>query len=157
MQMKVLCFLFLISAGVHAQSVGEIAFDPKRDDPRFKMCNANWVWQGYQLKTKMDETPLLVAREFKSQFQTRDEWKNESGLIRVRFLVNCNGQTDRFRLLELDFDLNEKKFSESLSAHVLNIAKSIQWPTRRANQQTVDYYHHFSIRIVDGELVDIVQ
>ncbi|MEJ0029443.1 MAG: hypothetical protein WDO15_03330 [Bacteroidota bacterium] len=155
--MKVSCFLFFIATAAHAQAVGEIPFDAKRDDPKFKMCNANWVWQGYQLKTKMDETPLLVAREFKSQFQAKDEWKNESGLIRVRFLVNCNGQADRFRLLELDFDLNERKFSESLSAHVLNISKGIQWPSRRARQQTVDYYHHFSIRIVNGQLVDIIQ
>lgn len=157
--MKVSCFLFLIATTttVHAQAVGAIEFDPKRDNASFKMCNAGWVWQGYQLKTKMDETPLLVAREFKSQFQSKEEWKNESGLIRIRFLVNCNGQADRFRLLETDFDLNEKKFSESLSAHVLAIAKSIQWPSRRAQQQTVDYYHHFSIRIANGQLVDIIQ
>lgn len=155
--MKVLCFLFLIGTAASAQTVGEIPFDPKRDDPKFKMCNASWVWQGYQLKTKMDETPLLVAREFKTQFQTKDEWKNESGIIRIRFLVNCNGEADRFRLLEVDFDINEKKFSESLSAHVLSIAKSIQWPSRRAQQQTVDYYHHISIRIVNGQLVDIIQ
>jgi hypothetical protein len=156
-RMKVLCFLFLVTGAAHAQAIGAIEFDPKRDDAKFKMCNAGWVWQGYQLKTKMDETPLVVLREFKSQFQPKDEWKNESGLIRIRFLVNCNGQVDRFRLLELDFDLNEKKFSESLSTHVLAIARSMHWPTRRAQQQTVDYYHHFSVRIVDGQLVDIIQ
>lgn len=155
--MRVLVFLFLASGAAYAQGVGDIPFDAKTDNPKFHLCNPQWVWQGYHLKTKMDETPLLVAREFKSQFQTRDEWKNESGLIRIRFLVNCQGQADRFRLLEMDFDLNGKKFSESLSAHVLNIAKNIQWPARRANQQTVDYYHHFSIRIVEGQLVDIIQ
>ncbi|MEI9918761.1 MAG: hypothetical protein WDO14_08155 [Bacteroidota bacterium] len=157
MKTLVSVFFVLLTYATKAQAVGEIPFDPKRDDPKFQMCNPNWVWQGYQLKTKMDETPLLVAREFKSQFRTKDEWKNESGIIRVRFLVNCNGQSDRFRLLGLDFDLNEKKFSETLSAHVLSIAKNIQWPSRRVQQQTVDYYHHFSIRIVNGQLVDIIQ
>lgn len=155
--MRILALAVFINIAAHSQNVGDIAFDPTKDNPKFQLCNPQWVWQGYQLKTKMDETPLLVAREFKNQFQTKDEWKSESGLIRVRFLVNCQGQADRFRLLELDFDLKEKKFSESLSAHVLNIAKTIQWPARRANQQTVDYYHHFSIRIVDGQLIDIIQ
>jgi hypothetical protein len=155
--MRVLVFLFFTYGVALAQNVGDIPFDAKRDNPKFQLCNPSRVWQGYQLKTKMDETPLLVAREFKTQFQTRDEWRNESGFIRVRFLVNCQGQSDRFRLLELDFDLKEKKFSETLSLHVLSIAKSIQWPARRANQQTVDYYHHFSIRIVDGQLADIIQ
>jgi hypothetical protein len=155
--MRVLVFLFCLCGVARAQNVGDIPFDAKKDDPKFQLCNPSWVWQGYQLKTKMDETPLLVTREFKSQFRSKDEWKNESGLIRVRFLVNCNGQADRFRLLGLDFDLREKNFSESLAAHVLSIAKSIQWPARRANQQTVDYYHHFSIRIVEGQLADIIQ
>jgi hypothetical protein len=155
--MRVLVFLFLVCGVARAQNVGDIPFDARKDDSKFQLCNPSRIWQGYQLKTKMDETPLLVAREFKTQFQSKDEWKNESGLIRVRFLVNCQGQADRFRLLALDFDLEEKKFSESLSAHVLNIAKSIQWPARRAYQQTVDYYHHFSIRIIDGQLVDIIQ
>ena len=155
--MRVLVFLFCIWGAARAQNVGDIAFDAKKDNPKFQLCNPSAVWQGYQLKTKMDETPLLVAREFKTQFQTKDEWKGESGFIRIRFLVNCQGQADRFRLLEFDFDLKEKKFSETLSAHILRIAKSIQWPARRANQQTVDYYHHFSIRIHDGQLVDIIQ
>lgn len=155
--MRVLVFLFCVGTAAYAQNVGDIPFDPKTDNPRFQLCNPRWVWQGYQLKTKMDETPLLVAREFKAQFKSKDEWKNESGLIRVRFIVNCQGQSDRFRLLELDFDLKDKKFNESLTAHVLNIARSIQWPARRAQQQTVDYYHHFSIRIVDGQLIDIIQ
>jgi hypothetical protein len=155
--MRVLVFLFCITGVARAQNVGDIPFDAKTDNPKFQLCNSSWVWQGYQLKTNMDETPLLVAREFKTQFQTKDEWKNESGLIRIRFVVNCQGQADRFRLLELDPDLKEKKFSEALSAHVLRIAKNIQWPARRAQQQTVDYYHHFSIRIVEGQLVDVIQ
>jgi hypothetical protein len=76
--------------------------------------------------------------------------------MRVRFVVNCNGKADRFRLLETTFDLREKTFSESLRAHVLEIARSIPWPVRRARQQTVDYYHYFSLRIVDGQVKDII-
>ena len=105
----------------------------------------------------MDETPIVVAREFKTRFQTKDEWKNERGIIRVRFIVNCQGVADRFRLLELDFDLKEKKFNDGLKAHVLMIAKGIQWPARRAQQQTVDYYHYFSIRVIDGQITDVIQ
>jgi hypothetical protein len=40
---------------------------------------------------------------------------------------------------------------------VLSIAKGIQWPVRRAGQQTADYYHHFSVWIINGQLTDIVQ
>jgi hypothetical protein len=152
-----LVLLIFINIAALAQSVGDIAFDPTTDNPKFQLCKPDWVWQTYWLKTRMDETPLLVDKEFKTRFKSQDDWENESGLIRIRFIVNCQGVADRYRLLELDPDLNEKKFSESLRAHVLSIAKGIQWPTRRAQNQTVDYYHYFTIRIANGQLVDIIQ
>jgi len=152
-------FLVLIffNVAAFAQNVGDISFDPKTDDPKFQVCNPKQVWQGYQLKSKQDETSLMVAREFRTKYKTNPAWKNENGLIRIRFMVNCSGAADRFRLLELDFDLKEKQFNNDLRAHILSIAKNIPWPTRRAYNQTVDYYHHVSVRIVNGELNDIVQ
>lgn len=153
---RALLFILLINFAASAQSVGDIAFDARTDDPKFQLCNPEWVWQGYQLKTKMDETPLVVSKELKSKYQPRDSWKNESGIIRVRFIVNCSGVADRFRLLELGFDLKERQFNEGLKAHVLKIAKEIQWPVRRAHQQTVDYYYNFAIRITNGQLTDII-
>jgi hypothetical protein len=105
----------------------------------------------------MDETPVSVDWELRSKFTAAPEWKNENGILRIRFVVNCNGKSDRFRVLGLGFDLKEKEFNEGLEAHVVNIAKGIQWPVRRAKQQTVDYYHYFSVRIVNGQLKDVIQ
>lgn len=157
MRVDLLTILILISIDVAAQNIGDISFDAKTDDPNFTVCNPSRVLQTYELKTKMDETPLAVQREFRAKFVPKDEWKYESGIIRIRFLVNCSGKADRFRLLELDFDIHQKQFSESLRAHVVQVAKSMQWPTRRAWNQTVDYYHYFSIKIVDGQLADVIQ
>jgi hypothetical protein len=154
---RALILILFLSRSAFAQNVGDISFDPKTDDPKFQVCNPKQIWQGYQLKSDKDETSIMVAREFRSKFKTNATWKNENGLIRVRFMVNCAGVADRFRLLGLDFDLKEKQFSNDLSAHVLGIAKSISWPSRRAYNQTVDYYHHVSVRIVNGELSDVVQ
>ncbi|HZY77985.1 MAG TPA: hypothetical protein VFE50_00585 [Cyclobacteriaceae bacterium] len=146
-----------MNVAAFAQNVGDISFDPKTDDPNFKLCNPEWVLQTYMLKSIADETPLLVDREIRTKFTPRDEWKTENGIVTVRFVVNCNGQADRFRLTEMTFELEEKKFQESLRTHILEIAKSIQWPARRARQQTADYYHYFNLRIVDGQVKDIIQ
>jgi hypothetical protein len=154
---RLLILMSFINVAAIAQNIGDIAFNPHTDDPKFQLCNPLAVWQGYYLKTKMDETAVGVAREIRSKFKSNDAWLNESGIIRVRFVVNCSGVADRFRALGLGFDLQEKQFSESLRSHILAIAKSIQWPMRRANDQTVDYYHYFSLRISNGQLTDIIQ
>lgn len=149
--------VFLINVAALAQSgVGDIAFDPKQDDPKFQLCNPKYIWQGHYLKYKEDETSLMVANAFRTQYQYNEVWSKDSGLIRIRFIVNCNGAADRFRILEVDQDMKPTQFTKELKAHLLAITKSIQWPARRAHQQTVDYYHHISIRIHNGE-IDIVQ
>lgn len=153
--LSIICVL--VNVAVSGQSIGDIPFDSTTDNPKFQLCNPNWVWQGYQLKTMMDETVLSVEREFKAKFVAMPSWKDVNSIIRIRFLVNCNGQADRFRLLTLGFDLKEKQLSDDLRAHVLKIAKEIQWPVRRAQQQTVDYYHYFSIRVTDGQLKEVIQ
>lgn len=155
--MRACIFAMIIGVPALAQTVGNIPFDQKTDDASFQLCNSNWVWQGYQLKTMADETSLAVDREFKSKFTPAPEWKDQSGIIRIRFIVNCNGKSDRFRLLCMGSDMKEKQFNEDLKAHVIKISKQIQWPVRRAQQQTVDYYHYFSIRIVDGQLKEVLQ
>ncbi|HMJ69925.1 MAG TPA: hypothetical protein VK508_13565 [Cyclobacteriaceae bacterium] len=155
--MRVVFFFCLTSTAAFSQSVGDISFDPKTDNPKFQLCNPDWVWQSYSLKTMMDETSITVAREIRSKFISKPEWKEENGIIRIRFIVNCNGAADRFRALALDFDLKEKQLSAALTEHVLQIAKEVRWPARRARQQTVDYYHYFSVRIVDGQLIDVMQ
>jgi hypothetical protein len=150
-------FFCFTSLTAFSQSVGDIAFDPKTDDPKFQLCNPDWVWQSYSLKTMMDETSITVAREIRSKFISKPGWEGESGIIRIRFIVNCNGVADRFRALTLDLALKEKPFSNDLTEHLIQIAKEVQWPVRRARQQTVDYYHYFSVRIVDGRLNDVLQ
>lgn len=112
----------------------------------------------------MDETAKAVSKELTSKYTYRDEWKNETGLIRVRFLVNCHGMSDRFRALGLDSDIKEKELSKSLTAHVIQLAKEFAWPVRRsqssnkdAQTQTVDYYHFIVFNIKDGKLIEIVQ
>jgi hypothetical protein len=146
-----------INVAASAQSVGDIAFDPKTDDPKFQLCNNNWVWQGYELKTKMDETALTVDRDFRSKFKSQPQWSEQNAIVRVRFIVNCHGIADRFRILPLDFNLKPVEMDDALRTHILTIAKEIQWPTRRAQSQTVDYYHYFSIRITKGNLTDVIQ
>jgi len=152
-----LFFLIFCAVAASAQSVGGISFDANTDDPAFKLCNPDNVLQIYHLKTNMDETPIMVEKEFRAKFKSQDAWKNENALIRIRFVVNCSGTADRFRLLTLSPDLKEQPINKDLEAHILSIAKSISWPARRAWQQTVDYYQHFSVWIVNGELSDIVQ
>lgn len=154
--MRSLVLVILINVAAHAQNVGDIAFDPKTDDPKFQLCNPDKVWQSYHLKSKQDETSIMVRKAFATKYKYNEVWAKDSGLIRIRFIVNCNGVADRFRLLELDKNMKPAQFTNELKVHLMTIAKSIQWPTRRAWQQTVDYYHHISVRIADGK-IEIVQ
>ena len=158
--LSIAVFLFNVAASAQSVSsrsgIGDTAFDPRLDDPKFQVCNPDNVWQGYQLKSKQDETSLMVEEEFRTKYKYNAVWSKDAGLIRIRFIVNCKGVADRFRILEADRELKPTQFNKELIAHLLAIAKGIQWPQRRAWEQTVDYYHYISIRVHDGK-IEIVQ
>jgi len=41
--------------------------------------------------------------------------KKETGPIRIRFIVNCEGETDRFRMIQSDPNYKEKVFDKNIS------------------------------------------
>lgn len=153
---RAIFFACIFNLPAFAQGIGDIAFDAALDDPNFKLCNPERVFQGYQLKSKEDETSLMVEREFRNRYHQNDTWSKETGLIRIRFVVNCSGVADRFRILEAGPDMQPAQLNSELKAHLVSIAKSIPWPARRGWDQTVDYYHHVSIWIRDGK-IEVVQ
>jgi hypothetical protein len=51
-----------------------------------------------------------ILNTFKSKYQPITD-KNQNGLIRIRFIVNCEGKAGRFRVLQSDYNYQEKNLA----------------------------------------------
>lgn len=139
-------------------SLDEIKFDAAVDDPNFKPCGDPYTYQYFNNSQGMEykgEKPALVE-EFQQRYK-EGKAKKESGLIRIRFVVNCEGKTGRFRLLGMDENYQEKTFDSSITDQLMRITQSLNgWLPKTYYDKKIDYYQYLIFKIKDGALIKIL-
>lgn len=139
--------------------VGDIEKDTLSDNPNFKVCNGDeQILQYFNL----GEGPVYngekstILNTFQSSFKPITD-KDQNGLIRIRFVVNCEGKADRFRVLQSDYNYQEIEFDKRIVTQLTNIAKGIQnWQILYRDEVPVDYYMYLIFKITDGKITEIL-
>lgn len=138
--------------------VGDINPDPKLDNPNFKPCDETRVLQYYNFAKGFQyqgEKPK-INEHFKSGLKTKGR-KNESGFLTIRFIVNCEGKTGRFRVQEMDENYNPKRFNNELTDQLLTLTKNMDgWIIGEYEGKAYDYYQYLTFKIEDGQLIEIM-
>lgn len=82
---------------------------------------------------------------------------NQSGWIRVRFIVNCHGESGRFRMIESDEDYKERPFDNRISKQLFELTKSLRgWKVLKFKDEPVDYYQYIIFKINNGNIEKIM-
>lgn len=140
----------------YPNNVGDIKPDSLLDDSAFRACRESNIPQYYSVESGFEGEKPAIERYFKQNFRSDKAWAKENGYLTIRFIVNCNGQTGRFRLLEMSPDYQPKKFPESLSAHLLQLTKKMSgWLPGRSENIPYDYYQYLTFTITKGEITRI--
>jgi len=138
--------------------VGDIEHSESLDATEFELCNEDSkVYQYFNDGNGLEYEgeKIAIIDSFQSQYQ--ESQKGESGYIRIRFIVNCNGETGRFRILGMDEDYELRHFHKSISNALLKITKSLNnWKPKLINNQPIDYYQHLIFKIKDGKILEIL-
>lgn len=139
--------------------VDDIAYNSKLDDSTFVLCNGEEkVFQYFN-----DSKGMLykggkpsIDSAFAKNYRPEKSW-NSSGYVRIRFMVNCQGQADRFRLLTADFDYKPKELDQRITNQLMQITKSLDgWETKYIRETPVDYYQYLFFKIEDGQIINIL-
>ena len=145
-------------------NVGDIAFDPATDRSSFQRCGEGQydVPQYYQSQTAYTGGTQALRQHFLRAALPRST-ATQAGYITIRFLVNCHGETDRFRVTQLDAAYQPARFSAALVAALLGRAKGLQaWlPGKFSGPGThqgeaMDSYYYLLFKISHGRVVDVL-
>jgi len=97
-----------------------------------------------------------LVQTFSSQFKADPKIK-DSGMIRIRFMVNCKGQTGRFRMISSGYDYKEKQFNKKITTQLMTITKSLTgWKILTDKKVPKDYYQYLLFKITDGQIKEIL-
>ncbi len=143
------------------QDVGDISFDVQKDDPNFELCNEEIIKQ-YYIRNSKDTAPSYEGekRGLENEIFGKYSFPNEpdqNGYITIRFIVNCNGETGRFRMEEMDNRYQPINFDTELSTQILDIVKSLRkWSPRSRGELKYDYYQYLTFKIESGQIVKLL-
>jgi len=148
-----------LTSNTYPRWVGDSNYNPEIDAKDFKPCHGDEnIYQYFNLSEGpqyLNEKPALV-RVYKENYQALTG-ENQNGMIRIRFVVNCEGKAGRFRMLQSDFDYNEVQFDKRITSQLLNTTTSIEdWQILYKNDTPIDYYMYLIFKLDDGQLNEIL-
>ncbi|MVT08393.1 hypothetical protein [Chitinophaga tropicalis] len=161
MKAIVLSFILLVLiisayAQTFPENVGDIPFDSLQDDPSFVVCNPKQVFQYYNTGSYYKDHKKEIIKYLLDNFRTEDSFNDQNGFLTVRFIINCNGHTGRFRLLEIDNDYQPIHFREALSQQLLSLVKQVRgWQPAVYKEKVYDSYQYITFRIRNGKIISI--
>jgi hypothetical protein len=138
--------------------VGDIEFNSEIDNKDFELCNSKHIFQYFNNSDGLEYEgeKLAIEKEFAEKYKS-EITKNETGLIRINFVVNCKGKTDRFRLISMGENYEEKVFTKSVTEQLLSISKNLKgWKGKKYNEKEIDYYQYLIFKIENGQLKEIL-
>jgi len=137
--------------------VGDINFDQKIDTTDFKPCHEDLTFQYYNFSNaiRYDGEKAKILREFDQKFKKVEE--SENGYVTIRFIVNCEGKTGRFRLITMDSNYKNKPMSNDLTNQLMEITKNLDgWKPGVFDGKNYDYYQYLSFKIEKGQIKRIM-
>lgn len=138
--------------------IGDIPHN-ETTDQGFTLChNEGDVMQYFHTVNDNDqqyegEKPAL-EKSIRAQYKPVET--DQSGWIRIRFIVNCKGETGRFRIISSDFNYEEMTFDAAITDQLLAIAKSLDGWIPQPKENPRDFYKYLTFTIEQGNLTQIL-
>jgi hypothetical protein len=164
---SLLLFVFLVSclaassqnntaAQNFPENVGDIPFDASLDDPAFMVCKPELVFQYYNTGSYYKDHKKEIAQYFINRFIAPADTLHQTGYITIRFMINCKGETGRFRKYEIDGNYQPFHFNAGISDQLLVLTKQIKgWQPAVYKDKIYDSYQYITFRIKNGKIVSI--
>lgn len=143
---------------IYPKHVGDILFDAELDDPNFKMCSEYRSRQYYNGGTGLnyDGEKKAILEHFEEYYKS-NPLERENGFITIRFIVNCERKTGRFRVFSMDMEYQERVFDERITAQLLKLTKELDgWNFPPPKRRKLDYYQYLTFKIESGQITEIM-
>jgi hypothetical protein len=138
--------------------VGDSEQIPEIDTFNFKICTNEYAVKQYfhfDKGLQYEGGKSYLTNYFMKQYVPVEE--NQSGWIRIRFIVNCKGETGRFRIIESDENYQERKFDSRITNQLLKITQSLDgWKIQSIKDNPKDYYQYLIFKIHNGNIIEIM-
>ena len=132
--------------------IGDISMNKKIDNSDFQTKGI--TYQYYQANTKYKGERKAIRDILLVKNPKLASVKN--GWLVIRFLVNQEGLTDRFRFFCIDEKYRDINLSNQEEEELLKNIRSLRnWEVGKVNGEKVDSYYQITFKVENGKVIDI--
>lgn len=140
------------------EKIGWIPFDKSIDNPNFKVCDELNIEEYYQVNPSYGEGIPSIRKYVSTHQKLLESLCEKDGYVIVRFVINCQGQTDRYRskFMTLNYT-NENAVNSELQKKIIQLIRNMgDWTPGKYDGKTYDCYQHLKILFKNSQLVDVL-
>lgn len=137
-------------------NVGSIKPDLSVDDPTFTVCDEKWIFEYYNFQKgfQFEGEKIALINYFQTNYKVL---ANDTGYFTVRFVVNCKGETGRFRTEAMNFSYQPIEMNEATTHQLLKLCQEVKgWGIGVYQEKERDYYQYLTFKIENGHLTEIL-
>ena len=136
--------------------VGDIAFDASTDRANFFLCDSARIYQYYRVGSSFDGEHRELVNYFRRHYRPGLLMPAASGYLVIRFVLNCRGETDRFRVKGVGFDFQDRTFPPAIVKQLLHLTRELRgWRPGQSNNTAADSYVYLTFILQNGQLADV--
>jgi hypothetical protein len=140
------------------EKIGWIPFDKSLDNSNFKVCDELNIEEYYQVNPSYGEGMPSIRKYFSAHEQLLETLCEKDGYVIVRFVINCQGQTDRYRtkFMSLNYT-DENTVNAELQKKIIQLTRNMgNWTPGKYDGKTYDCYQHLKFLFKNSKLVDVL-
>lgn len=141
----------------YSNDVGDILFNNLTDNKNFLICDSTKISTSRRGLAYLGASGS-VKNACIQKFDFNPSFESFSGFITIRFIVNCQYETDRFRVQTMDFDFSAKNCPDALKKHLIQIVRELdQWQTSASRYEGLDFAKYLNFKIEHGRITNVLQ
>ncbi len=136
----------------YPHDLGDIAHDPSLDKDLFVLCDSTRTIQG-RSNLLYPGGVEAIEKICLSQFEYNPTFEGYTGYVTIRFMINCENETGRFRAHTLNLDFSPNECPDELKDQLLAITRNLKgWEKSTSFPPTTEYSKYINFKIDHGKL-----
>ena len=145
-----------VNSEKHQHDVGYLSPENRDFTPNFKRCNDN-LPIGYYSHVDFnvfDKSKAHFKRFIQSNFNSN--FYTDSGMLNLRFIINCNGEVGDMEINELNKEYQLTELSNDLVEEIIQLTgKKESWMISN-DKLKHDKYMYLIFKLEDGKITEIL-
>lgn len=131
-------------------------FSCHEKNDNFELCGMGITRPYYVTGLDYKGELYAIEKEFRQHFKSPQT--NSTGIAKIKFQVNCHGESGNFNYEEYNLDYKKVDLNDSIKIQIEQITKGLdQWiPGKDDDGENVNSFKFLSFRLHDGIIIEIL-